>query len=352
MINVRQAQRDVGLRVPIDFHTLAAVSLTQACFVNNRFEHNAFLKCFSNLLGVGFSRFEVDVYWDALRSVWSLCPVELPQDDAVPDDAHVVTGPTVSVATGTANARVPETTATMPQPVKMRQAESHSSLILSSASTPADTVSSNSPSATSVPTQPTIVSYPTVNGPPLLQIGRYNCTSQMTLGLLTGLLEDFLQESATTTGATITFLNLNIHAAASLSDPDQPASRLTQDRAPQSGDMLSDIVTGNLSSVLYTPAILQEQRADLNSSWYDVEWDNIPARGYYLSSKNSEGNIFTESEWPTEALMEFQEFKRVIVGFGAIDEQMAAYDISGDLADIFPSGTITQESQFSFATSG
>ena len=138
MINVRQAQRDVGLRVPIDFHTLAAVSLTQACFVNNRFEHNAFLKCFSNLLGVGFSRFEVDVYWDALRSVWSLCPVELPQDDAVPDDAHVVTGPTVSVATGTANARVPETTATMPQPVKMRQAESHSSLILSSASTPAD----------------------------------------------------------------------------------------------------------------------------------------------------------------------------------------------------------------------
>lgn len=353
MINVRQAQRDVGLRVPIDFHTLAAVSLTQACFVNNQFEHNAFLKCFSNLLGVGFPRFEVDVYWDALRSVWSLCPVELPQDDdAVQDAAHVVSGPTVSASTGTASARVPETTATMPQPLMMRQTESHSSLILSLASSSADPVSSHSPAATSAPAKPTIVSYPTVNGPPLLQIGRYNCTSQMTLGLLTGLLEDFLQETATTTGATITFLNLNIHAAASLFDPDQPAPRLTQDRAPQSGDRLSDIVAGNLSSVLYAPATLQDQRADLNSSWYDVEWDNIPARGYYSSSKNSEGNIFTESGWPTEALMEFQEFKRVIVGFGAIDEQMTAYDISGDLADIFPPGTITQERQVSFATSG
>ena len=189
MINVRQAQRDVGLRVPIDFHTLAAVSLTQACFVNNQFEHNAFLKCFSNLLGVGFPRFEVDVYWDALRSVWSLCPVELPQDeDAVQDDAHVISGPTVSVSTGTASARVPETTATMPQPLMMRQTESHSSLILSLASSSAFAVSSDSPAATSAPAKPTIVSYPTVNGPPLLQIGRYNCTSQMTLGLLTGLL--------------------------------------------------------------------------------------------------------------------------------------------------------------------
>ncbi|KAF2623287.1 hypothetical protein BU25DRAFT_401152 [Macroventuria anomochaeta] len=348
-----RAQRDVGLRIPIDFHTVAAVSLTQACFVDNQFEHNAFLKCFSNLLGVGFPRFEIDVYWDALRSVWSLCPVQLPQDGVeVQNNASIVSSPTISVSTGTATARLLETTATMPQPLKIRQDSSVSTQIASASSAAVDQASSSSPDTISASAQPTVISYPTVKGLPLLQIGRYNCTSQMTLGLLTGLLEDFLQETATTTGATITFLNLNIHAAASLSDPDGPAPQLTQDQIPQSSDRLSEIVNGNLSSVLYPSETLGEQRANLNSSWYNVEWENLPAQGYYQTSKNSAGNVFTESGWPTEALMEFQEFKRVIASFGTVDQQMAAYDISGDFNDIFPPGTITEQRQTSFATTG
>ncbi|KAJ4987054.1 hypothetical protein SVAN01_07470 [Stagonosporopsis vannaccii] len=341
-----RAQRDVGLRVPIDFHTVAAVSLTQACFVNNQFEHNAFLKCFSNLLGIGFPRFEVDVYWDALRSVWSLCPVQLPQDeDNVQDDAPVVSGPTLSVSTGTANAMVPESTAIPPQALNNRQDSSFSSQSSS-------VVSSNIPTSTVTPAQPTVVSFPTVKGPPLLQIGRYNCTSQITLGLLTGLLEDFLQETATTTGATITFLNLNIHNAASLTDPDGSVPFLTQDQVPQPGDTLSEIVNGNLSSILYSPETLGEHRANLNNSWYDVESDNFPARGYYQTATNSAGNIFTDSGWPTEVLMEFQEFKRVIVSFGTVDEQMAAYDISVDFDDIFPPGIITEPRSTSFTNTG
>lgn len=351
--NLLQAQRDVGLRIPIDFHTLAAVSLTHACFVDNQFEHNAFMKCFSNLLGVGFPRFEVDVYWDALRSVWSLCPVQLPQDDdEVQNNAPVVSGPTISVSTGTANARVPETTATMPQALRVRQEGSISSVIASVSSVAADQTSSSTPAATSASAQPTVISFPTVKGPPLLQIGRYNCTSQMTFGLLTGLLEDFLQETATTTGAAITFLNLNIHAAAALSNPDGPAPQLTQDQLPQSGDTLSQIVNGNLSDILYSASTLYDQRANLNNTWYNVEWDNLPAQGYYQTSKNSAGNIVTESGWPTEALMEFQEFKRVIVSFGTVDGSMAAYNISGDFEDIFPPGTITRQRQTSFATTG
>ncbi|KAH6629351.1 hypothetical protein C7974DRAFT_463398 [Boeremia exigua] len=342
-----RAQRDVGLRVPINFHTLAAVSLTQACFVDNQFEHNAFMKCFSNLLGVGFPRFEVDVYWDALRAVWSLCPVQLPgDDDNVEDHAPVSSGPTISVSTGTANARVPESTAIRPSALKVRQDSSLSSQATSTSSTATDQ------SSTSASAQPTVVRFPTVDGPPLLQIGRYNCTSQMTLGLLTGLLEDFLDETATTTGATITFLNLNVHNAASLSDPNAPAPQLTQELAPASSASLSGVINGNLSSLLYSPETLGNQRADLNSSWYDVEWDNLPAQGYYQTSNNSEGRIFTESGWPTEALMEFQEFKRVIIGFGEVDSQMAAYDINVDFDDIFPPGAITQQRQLSFASTG
>ncbi|KZM21558.1 Maintenance of telomere capping protein 6 [Ascochyta rabiei] len=348
-----RAQRDVGLRIPIDFHTLAAVSLTQACFVDNQFEHNAFQKCFSNLLGVGFPRFEVDVYWDALRSVWSLCPVELPLNDTeVQSDAPVISGPTISVSTGTANARVPETTATMPAPLKVRQGGSASSQSELSSVTVENPLPSSSPGPTSPSAQPTIISFPTVKGPPILQIGRYNCTSQMTLGLLTGLLEDFLDKTSTTTGAFVTFLNLNIHAAATLSNPNGPAPQLTEDQVPKSGDLLSDIVNGNLSSVLYSPKTLAEQRANLNSSWYDVEWENLPAQGYYESSQNSAGNIFTQSGWPTEVLMEFQDLKRLITSYGTVDDQMTAYDISGDLEDIFPPGTITNQRPVLFDTTG
>jgi hypothetical protein len=349
---VTQAQRDVGLRIPVDFRTLSAVSLTQACFADNQFEHNAFLKCFSNLLGVGFARFEVDVYWDTLRSVWSLCPVQLPQDDTeIQSDAPVVSGPTISVLTGTANTREPETTSTIPAPLKTRQ--DGLSQVATASSAAADQTLLVVPDATSASAQqPTVISYPTVKGPPLLQIGRYNCTSQMTLGLLTGLLEDFLDETSTTTGATITFLNLNIHNAASLADPNGLAPQLTQDQAPQSGDFLSEIVNGNLSSVLYTPKNLGEQRANLNNSWYNVEWDNLPAQGYYETERNSAGNIFTQSGWPTEALMEFQEFNRLVASYGTVDQQMAVYDISVDFEDIFPPGTITEQRQTAFATTG
>ncbi|KAF3048424.1 hypothetical protein E8E12_011792 [Didymella heteroderae] len=348
-----RAQRDVGLRVPIDFHTLAAISLAEACFVDNQFEHNAFMKCFSNLLGVGFPRFDVNVYWDALRSTWSLCPVQLPQDDdEAQNNAPVVSGPTISISTGAATARVPEFTATMPQAIRIRQETTVASAPASLSSAGADQNHSSSPIATSSPSQPTVVSYPTVKGPPLLQIGRYNCTSQMTFGLLTGLLEDFLQATATTTGAAITFLNLNIYAAATLSDPNGPAPQLTPDQLPESGDTLSQVVNGNLSSLLYSANNLADQRVNLNSTWYNVEWENLPAQGYYQTSEDSTGTIITQNGWPTEAFMEFQEFKRVIVSFGTVDESMAAYNISGDFEDIFPPGTITREREVTFAATG
>jgi hypothetical protein len=197
-----------------------------------------------------------------------------------------------------------------------------------------------------------VISFPTVKGPPLLQIGRYNCTSQMTFGLLAGLLEDFLDATSTTTGATLIFLNLDIHAAASLSDPDGPAPLLAQDQSPGSSDRLSSVVNGNLSNALYSPKTLAEQRANLNNSWYNVQWENRPAQGYYDTAVNSANNSFTRSGWPTEALMVFQNLKRLVTSFGTVDPQMATYDISVDFDVIFPPSTITEQRQVSFATTG
>jgi hypothetical protein len=349
-----QAQRDVGLRVPLNFLTQPAVSLQKACFIDNQYEHHAFQKCISNLLGIGFTRFEVDIYWDPLQWVWSLCPVEQPSLDANTDGTiSVATGPTIAVSTETERAMVPETTATPPGSVKLKprqDREESNKPTISTSQMESDTITVSSSASVSV--APTITTFPTTDGLPLMQIGQYNCTSQMTLGLLTGIMQDFLTTTSTTTGAVLTFLNINIHAASSLSDPNNPAPRLSQSQLPQNGNLLSDVVKGNLSDILYTPGRLQNQRSNLNSSWYNVDRDNIPARGYYETSKDASGNIFTQNGWPTEALVEFQELYRLIASIGTIDAQMDAYNFGTDLDTIFSPGTISEYRDVSFTSSG
>ena len=66
------------MRVPINFVTDPGVSLRAACFYENRYEDDNAGNCVSNLLAAGFRRFELDLYWDQGRSVWSFCPVSIP----------------------------------------------------------------------------------------------------------------------------------------------------------------------------------------------------------------------------------------------------------------------------------
>lgn len=185
-----------------------------------------------------------------------------------------------------------------------------------------------------------------------MQIGIFNCTSLMTLGLLTGVLQDFLDVTDTTTGAAVTLLTINVHAASSLSNPNGPAPLLSQDQLPESGTLLSDVLKGNLSDVTYRPTQLQDERANLNDSWYDTEWSNRPAQGYFEVSTNSNGQLYTLDGWPTEAFMEFQELFRVVISYGTIDEQMKYYNIGPDLDYIFPPGTMTDVIETSIDPAG
>lgn len=325
----------------------------QACFSQNQYEHNAFQKCFSNLLGVGFRRFTVDLYWDQLRRVWSLCPVELPQNNAVNNSVHVSSGSTVVPSIASTAAKIPESTVIFPgQKLERRQGSSPNPATSAPVPVSTSVISTSLPSSTSVPASPDVVEYPTTSGPPLLQIGRYNCTSLMTVDLLTGILNDFLETTATTTGAAITLLTLNIHAASSLQDPDSSAPQLSQEQLPVSGQLLSDVLKGNLSDETYTPVMLREQRASLNTSWYGVEWPNRPLRSYYQDSTDADGNLVTQNGWPTEAFMEFQKLLRLVPSYGTIDAQMEFYNIGTDLDYMFPPGTLTDEVQTSISTNG
>ncbi|KAF2818846.1 hypothetical protein CC86DRAFT_336388, partial [Ophiobolus disseminans] len=353
-----RAQRDVGLRTPINFHTIPAVSLSQACFAGHQYEHNAFRKCFSNLLGVGFRRFTVDAYWDALQSVWSLCPVEQPGSNHTENASASVprsSGPTVVASTDTVSAKIPESTAQLFGDLGFERRQDASQLT-SVQSGPSVVLSSSpalSSSSASAGARPTVVSFPTINnGPPLLQIGRYNCTSMMRLELLTGILEDFLDVTATTTGASLMFLELNVHAASSILDPNSPASTIPQDQTPESSQLLSVVMKGNLSDETFTPARLQDERGNLNTSWYNVEWANTPVDGYYDVLHNSERNRYTHNGWPTEAYIAFKKYYRLSIGYGLIDEQMRFYQYGPDLDFIFPPGTFTELQTPSVGTDG
>jgi len=319
------------------------VSLTQACFSGKQYEHGAFQKCFSNLLAVGFRRFTVDTYWDPLRLVWSLCPVELPQSDGNNVNVPGQPSQTVSVSRDSESAVLPESTVARSTNLGFERRQDTSQVAASTpiqASVTASVALASSSSPTPAVARPSIKSFPVTDGPPLLQFGSYKCTSLMTLDLVTGLLEDFLDSTATTTGAAITSLIFNIHAAFSISNPDGPAPLLSSAQLPVTGSLLSDVLRGNLSDDMYTPARLQLQRVNLNASWYDVSWPNRPLQGYYLDSTNADQNLLTEDGWPTEAFMEFKEFYRLVSGYGTIDPQMQYYNIGPDLDYIFPPGIL------------
>ncbi|KAF2713227.1 hypothetical protein K504DRAFT_133757 [Pleomassaria siparia CBS 279.74] len=338
-----RTQRDVGLRIPINFVTVGTASLSAACFGHQKYEDAAFQKCFSNLLAAPFKRFVVDVYWDTVRSVWSLCPVQVPT--TLGTDVY-----TVTTATATAMATAQSTASVDRRDIQ----EASTSFSSSSSSTPLEASStgtpiSSSPDATS---SPTIPSFDQINNSTLLQIGSYQCTSSMTLAFLSDIYRSFLDKTATTTEATVTYLTLNVHAAASWQNSSTPAQQPGPDQWPRAGNLISDIVNGNLSDKIYTPQKLQGERSNLNGSWNTVSWENLPASGYYQTALDTSNHLTTQDGWPTEAYVEFRELYRLVAAFGSVDPQMAGYNITGDLETIFAPMTIHDYHQTNFSSTG
>ncbi len=111
------------------------------------------------------------------------------------------------------------------------------------------------------------------------------------------------------------------------------------------------MVAGNLSQYLYTPSQLSSDRANLNASWYSVSETYRPVEEYYSIDVNENGIYSTEDGWPSEGYIEFSKSKRLLVGWGTIDPQMAGYNFTGDSSVIFPSGYL-QHLHESVAVSG
>lgn len=146
-------------------------------------------------------------------------------------------------------------------------------------------------------------------------------------------------------------MTINIHASANDSFPLAPAPAPVQSALPQPQNLLSALFSENLSTYLYTPLELASNRANINGSWYTVPEEYRPSEAFYSTQVNEHNIASTEDGWPTEGYIELMNSKRLLLGFGSVDPQMSAYNLSGDHRTIFPSGYIQSNQLNTNATS-
>jgi len=169
-----------------------------------------------------------------------------------------------------------------------------------------------------------------------ISIGPYVCTTTINLSTFTSQILDYIAKTQTTLDAHLLYVILNVHAATSDASPTSPAPTPTE--LPGTSNLLSGMFSGNLSQYLYTPSELSSDRANLNGSWYSVAENYRPFEEYYSLDVNENDIHSTEDGWPSESYVEFSKSKRLLVGWGTVDPQLADYNFTGDSGVIFPAG--------------
>ncbi|CZT08214.1 related to Lectin C-type domain protein [Rhynchosporium agropyri] len=334
------SQRDLGLRVPINFVTDPGVSLKAACFNENRYEDDSAGDCISDLLAVGFRRFELDLYWNDVRKVWSFCPVAIPPVIANLTPFSTVTPFPYPITNSNFSQFPSPATISSPTP----QSSSSTSPNLNARQMTASTLASPSPTSMDEPSLgqslPSTSSVLDLSNNPLVAIGPYVCTTTINLSTFTSLLLDYIQKTETTLQAHLLYLILNIHAASSELDPGGPAPLPTI--LPQgSSELLGELFAENLTNYIYSEFNLLSDRGNLNDSWYNIREEAYsPVNGYYDTTRTPNGVLTTEDGWPSEGYIEFANSKRLLVGYGNIDPQMSDYNFTGDAGTIFREGFI------------
>lgn len=307
------AQRDLSLPLPINYVTDPGVSLTAACFGDKVYDEVRLWKCLSNLLAVGFRRYDLDLwvlfprssprsplmharYWDQGRGSWSFCPVAMPPGEYVQDIIPTVTvDPTVPPVVATQAPGLPgaSTTTEAPKPIPIKDLES---------------------------------------------LGPYKCSPGAILSAFSRLLSSYNLATQNTLEARLTYFTFNIHAAADHENPTSPAPSPTS--MPREESLIGSLINGNLSAYIYTPRNLENNRANLNSSWFTVPERYRPITDYYSIIKDGDGIWSTPDGWPSESFIEFSNSKRTLLQFGQVDPQMVSVISDNELEVIFPPNSI------------
>jgi hypothetical protein len=268
--------------------------------------------------------------------VWSFCPFQLP----------------VSVGSQATSTSSTETFTSSTVTVSSADITPRFNVLDSARFSDATTASSRQTNAVERRTSPTVVlqsplsSTATTSGqqatssaePPaattMTTAGPYACTDSIDFPVLTGVLAEYMKNSSDTLHAFITYLTINLHVAAPFSTPLKPGNALNSSLFP-TNQLISNLLSVNLSSYLYTPTLLREDRANLNATWYaDGE---SPDGAYLNTTRDGKGQLSTENGWPTASFLEFtNRAYRLLAEFGQVDSQLGLYNLTGDEAMIFP----------------
>ncbi|KAK7518245.1 lectin C-type domain protein [Phyllosticta citriasiana] len=333
------SQRDLSLTIPINFVTQPAVSLAAACFSKHDYTETTAKTCLSNLLMVGFRKILVDLYWDAGRSIWSLCPVEIPESAASDDDSAI----------GSATTSADPSLVSVTMPDKTLDGRQQPTSTLPSSVTESTTSTGTITASPTSTHPPAMIVHQT--GETLVEVDAYNCSSKLDISSITSILADYLERTSNTIHASFLYLTFNIHAASSSSTT--AASAPAASHLPSSNNSLSNLLNANLSSYLYTPKQLQDDRLDLNESWTSNQFFRDGALAYFTTTKNSNGHLSTSDGWPTEAILEFgPEHYRMLASLGTVDPQMDRYESGADDDAIFPMDSFMATRNVSYTSSG
>lgn len=291
---------------------------------------------------MGFQRFVVDVFWDASRSLWSLCPVEL---GATPSTNPGATS-TSSSASSPTTGGVLRRSELLGQPeFKLLNRQQSSSFAAASSQTVSSTGTGD---LDSISTTTTLNNNPTassISAGELVVAGPYSCTNSINLPFLARILHAHLDTTQFRQNATIKHLILNVHAAAPATSPNGSANAPSAADLPTRRSLLSSILSTELSDYLYTPEDLRTERVDLNSSssWFggDSSFDPISA---YFNIDEADGDSSTPNGWPSASFIEMENAQRMLIGYGRVAPQMQGYNFSGDSSIIFSHGTLQSNS--------
>jgi hypothetical protein len=184
-------------------------------------------------------------------------------------------------------------------------------------------------------------------------MGPYSCTTGVNFELLTDILATHLGDTQTNVNASTKVLLLNLHAAASVSNPTSGGVTPTEEQLPREANSLSSIISANNSGYLYTPTDLLEQRDDLNTTqdWFGVRYEYRPDPVYFTIT-DDDTHSSTPNGWPSENFVEMADGERMLFGFGSVDPQMSGYNFTFDTDDIFPAGYLNYIPAVSLGSTG
>ncbi|KAF9893663.1 hypothetical protein FE257_009831 [Aspergillus nanangensis] len=296
------SERDVAGQIPINFITSSAVSLRAACFGKNIFEAQAAAKCISNLLAVGYRRFIVDLYWSVESRTWNFCPVNIPTQAAA-----VTVSATSAVATPAATAGVSDGAVT--------------EII--------------TPEAT------------------LYSLGPYLCSRGLDVSGLIDVWQDYFTRTTSQLNVYTRYITFNLHVAASPMTPNKPPAEVPNTDLPTHSERIGELLDNRLLAYIYTPAQLDDERRNLNESWYEVDDGYKPIAEYFTTTINVDGTQSTPDGWPCTKYVQLAREKRLLLEYGSIDPQLDEYVLIPDETEVlFPPGYLSDTVPVASADSG